>query len=182
MFFPLVFITKSILGPEQDQRRNKRIRRSVSIDPSSSSPLRSRSISHSHLRRSSSPRSPLSEEIGLGQDREEGRVFMEDEMPPKMRKKWIHNAADILKESLQRGERVSVDEVVIAEGGMEIDAERDNDMTSEKQEAIYATREHEAEDIGMDTKAEEVEGNEDIDIEMEPSGHPRPGTLLHAQY
>ena len=102
-------------------------------------------------------------------------------MPPKMRKKWIHNAADTLKESLQRGERVSADEVVIVEGGMEIDAERDNDMTSEKQEAIYATSEHKAEDIEMNTKAEEVEENEDIDIEMEPSGHPRPGTLLHAQ-
>ena len=37
---------------------------------------------------------------------------------------------------------------------MEIDAERDNDMTGEKQEAVYATCEHEAEDIQMNMKAE----------------------------
>ena len=79
---------------------------------------------------------------------------MEDKMPPKMHKKWIHNTVDTLKESLQRGERVGVDEVVVAEGGMEIDVERDNDMMGEKQEAVYATREHEAEDIEMNTKAE----------------------------
>ena len=96
---------------------------------------------------------------------------MEDKMPPKMHKKWIHNAVDTLKESLQWGERVSVDEVVIADGVMEIDVERDNNMTSEKQEAIYATCDHEAEDVEINTKAKEVEENEDIDVEMEPSGH-----------
>ena len=47
-----------------------------------------------------------------------------------------------------------MDEVVITEGGMEIVVERDNDMMGEKQEAIYAMHEHEAEDIEMNTKAE----------------------------
>ena len=79
---------------------------------------------------------------------------MEDKMPPKMHKKWIHNAVDTLKESLQWGEQVGVDEVVVAEGGMEIDVERDNNMMGEKKEAVYAMREHEAEDIEMSMKAE----------------------------
>ena len=54
---------------------------------------------------------------------------------------------------MQRGEQVGVDEVITAEGGMEINAERDNNMTGEKQEDVYATREHEAEDIEMNMKA-----------------------------
>ena len=37
---------------------------------------------------------------------------------------------------------------------MEINAERDNNMTGEKQEAVYTTHGHEAEDIKMSMKAE----------------------------
>lgn len=177
IYFSLVLITDSILDPERCQRRKKRIRRSVSIDPSPSSPLQPRSISFSHFRRSSSPRSPQSEDIELALDGED-MVFVEHKMPPKMRKKWIHNAADTLKESLQKGERLGGDEVVIAEGGMEIDLEGNNDMTGEKEEAIGAMREHEAEDIEMNMKA-----GEDIDIEMEPSGAKTcSGTLPHTEY
>lgn len=182
----LLFI-KSYLGPDRDQRRKKRARRSVSIDPSPSSPLRPRSKSHSYFHRTPSPRSPrspLSGEIDLAEDEGEDVVVVEDKMPPKMRKKWIHDAADALKESLQKGERLDGDEMATAEGGgtgMEIDVERDSVMASEDLAVVGAKIEHEVEDIEMSKKDGEADEDQDVDIEMEePSGIKiLPGTPLH---
>ena len=150
MFLPLVFSTKSILGPEQDQRQNKRIHRSVSINPSSSSPLWPHSITFTLTLKLFTMVITLRR---LGLDRIEGKAG--HSWKTRCHPRCIRSGYTTLWiESLQQGEQVGVNEVVIAEGGMEIDVERDNNMMGEKQEAIYATCGHEAEDIKMSMKAE----------------------------